>query len=182
MSKKKKIILTTGISFVLIAVSGFVFAISTNACGFASEHKGPGFFSDRFNQGGFHKRGMPPFMQQEIGKFILWRLDQASNELDLTSAQQTEYEQLRSAIQDTMEKGIQTRLQIKEMTHAQMEKEIPDILTVTQTIQTHLNSMGEMFNNNLTLFNTFYASLDAEQQEQITQKIKEKYDNRASCR
>ncbi len=176
MSKKKKIILTIGISFIILAVSGFSFVVSTSACGFAPTHRGPGFFSAGFHKGRFHKRGIPPFIQQEIGKFILWRTDQASKNLNLTSTQQKEYDQLRAALQNALEKGIQTRLQIKELTHSQMEKEIPDILAITQTIQTNLNSVAEMFDNNLTLFNSFYASLDADQKKQIIRKIKEKHD------
>ena len=55
-NESQKAILIVSISFMAIVVSGFVFVMITGACGFS-----PAQGHD------FHKRGMPRFMQKEIG-------------------------------------------------------------------------------------------------------------------
>ncbi len=167
MSEKKKIIVSATILIAILTVSGFAFVMSGDACSF-----GPGFRGH-----GFHHRGMPPFMHKEIGSFVLWRMDKAADKLELNKSQQQHYSALKTSLTKTLKKGLQARLQMKENTHRELEKPNPDLRVLTETVQDQIGSMAGMMDKNLSLFNTFYASLNESQQQVITQKIKDKFKN-----
>lgn len=167
MTKKKKVSLIVSISFLAIVVSGFGFVMITGACGFDPVH------GHRF-----HKRGMPPFMHEEIGSFILWRMDKGIKTLDLSDTQQGLYEGFRFRLQETMEKGLETRLDFKKQALLEFEKESPDLSVIAVTVQSHVEMMSSSFSENLTLFTDFYNSLDKDQQRIITQRIKERIEDR----
>ncbi|MCK5695138.1 MAG: hypothetical protein KAH62_00765 [Desulfobacula sp.] len=167
MTKKKKVILIVSSSLLVMVASGFGFVMITGACGFNSAHGQE-----------FHKRGVPTFMQKEIGSFILWRMDKGIGILDLSDTQQKLYDGFRSRLQETMEKGMETRLEFKKQALLEFEKVSPDLSVMAVAIQSHVEKMSSSLSQNLTLFIDFYTSLDSNQQSMITQKIKERIEDR----
>ncbi|MCD4722215.1 MAG: hypothetical protein K8S13_20500 [Desulfobacula sp.] len=166
MTKKKKVTLIVSITILAMVISGFGFVMITGACGFNSAH------GHRF-----HKRGMPSFIQKEIGSFILWRMDKGIETLDLSDTQQELYDGFRTRVQETMEKGLETRMEFKKQALLEFEKETPDLSVMAVKIQSHVEMMSSSLSENLTLFTNFYNSLDSDQQRMITQKIKEKIED-----
>ncbi len=171
MNRKKIIVITTTILIILTALAGFGFVVSAGAHSFFPAHRSHGF----------HRGGMPPFLQRELGQFLVWRMDSAAEELELNSRQQTLYDQLKDHLTQTLEKGIAAKLQLKSSALREMEKELPDISVISSDIQAHFNSMAAMMDKNLALFNLFYASLDADQKKRINQAFKERFENRFNC-
>lgn len=164
MTAKKKTIIIISISVFALGLVGGFFAISSVACSFS-----PGSGSKSFRH-----RQMPPFVREEIGSFILWRLDKGAKGLDLKDDQQQAYEQLRASLEESLQAGMQKRGELKQLAHDQLENDAFDVTVLTQSIMTHTDNLSAMVNNNLTLFNVFYATLDPDQQEMINAKIKEK--------
>ncbi len=176
MTKMKKTIVIVSISLLVMIVSGFGFAMITGACGPGSDP------TMGFNR--FHKRGMPPFMHKEIGSFMLWRMDKEIKTLDLSETQQKQYNNLRSKLEATMDNGLKTRIEFKQQTMAEFNKENPDLAVISGKLQTDIALMSDSLSENLVLFTSFYNSLDDKQKGIITEKIKERIEshkNSYSC-
>ncbi|MBU1342708.1 MAG: hypothetical protein KKE44_07150 [Proteobacteria bacterium] len=163
MTKKKKVMLIVGVLLLVIVTSGFGFVMITGACGV-----------DPVQGHRFSKRGLPPFMHKEIANFILWRMDQGLEPLNLSEVQQKRYEDFRSQLQKTMEMGMQTRQEFKKQTLLELEKQNPDLSTMAVNVQSHLANVSALLSENLTLFTHFYNALDSDQKTKITMKIKER--------
>jgi|APSaa5957512622_1039677.scaffolds.fasta_scaffold02198_9 hypothetical protein len=78
---------------------------------------------DLFQGSSFHKRGMPPFMQKEIGNFILWRMDNGFETLEMSDAQQDQYDKFCSRLEKSIETGVETRMGFKKQAMLEFEKE-----------------------------------------------------------
>jgi hypothetical protein len=173
MTKRKKIIVIVSISFFVLVASGFSLVMITGACG-----PGSGFGQR------FHKRGIPPFMQKEIGSFILWRMDKGIKTLDLSKIQQKQYNNFRSRLEETMGNGLKTKIEFKKQALLEFDKEAPDLAVITGKIQADIEFMADSLSKNLALFTDFYNSLNDEQKGTITKNIKERieyYKSANSC-
>ncbi|MCP3874527.1 MAG: hypothetical protein GY699_15400 [Desulfobacteraceae bacterium] len=167
MTKKKKVISIVSISLLVMVIFGFGFVLVSGAFGF-----GP----DRGHR--FSKRDMPLFMQKEISEFVLWRMDKGADTLDLSETQEKLYNGLRSGLQRTLEKGIQTKHEFKKQAHLEFDKETPDLSVIAVNILSTVDVMSSALSENLVFFSNFYNSLDDDQKREITDKIKEKIESR----
>ncbi len=158
MTRKKKIIIITSVLITIASIFSFVIVA--------------GAFGPRHS---FHKRGMPHFMKKEISEFVLWKLDKNSKELNLTNAQQKKYNDFRAALEQTINTGMDTKLEFKKQTMTELNKETPDLSSLSTGLQSHIEQMLSQLSENLKQFNTFYNSLNADQKKQITDHIKEKH-------
>ncbi len=163
MTKKKKVISIVSISLLVFVLTGFGFVLVSGAFGFGS---------DRGHR--FHKRGMPMFVQKEISEFVLWKMDKGVEALDLSETQQTLYDDLRTGLQRTMEKGIQTKQAFKEQAHLEFEKETPDLSVIAVNMLSTIDVMSNSISENLIFFSNFYNALDEDQKSKITDRIKER--------
>ncbi len=167
MTKKRKTITIVSVGLILIMASGFGFVMATGAHDFGPE-KG-------FSR--FHKRGMPIFMQREISSFIIWRMDKGFGDLSLSEVQQKLYEQFRNQLEKTMETGIESKVEFKKQALDEFEKEMPDLSIMAAKIQSEADFINEQLSKNLTLFSSFYDSLDNSQKKEIIGHIKERMAN-----
>jgi hypothetical protein len=169
MTKNKKIVSILSISLLVIVISGFGFVLVSGACGI-DLFQGSSFHK----RAGFHKRGMPPFMQKEIGNFILWRMDKGFETLDMSDAQKDQYNRFRSRLEKTIETGVETRMGFKKQAMLEFEKENPDLSLMALEIKSHVETASSELSEILSLFADFYNSLDSDQKRKITETIKEK--------
>ncbi len=158
MTGKKKIIISTSLFITIASILGFVMI----AGAFGPDHS-------------FHRRGMPHFIKKDISEFVFWKLDKNVKELNLNSAQQKHYNTFREALEQTINTCLDTKLEFKQQAMAEFNKETPDLSSITTGLQSHIKQMSSGFAENLTQFNTFYNSLNANQKKQITDHIKEKH-------
>ncbi len=166
MTKTEKIVSILSISLIVILISGFGFVMVSGACGF-----------DLFQKSSFHRRTMPPFMQKEVGNFILWRMDKEFETLEMSEAQQNLYDKFHSRLQETIELGVKTRMEFKKQALLEFTKENPDLSVMAIEIKSHVEMMSSALSKNLSLFSDFYNSLDSDQKSKITEKIKEKMED-----
>ncbi|MCD4741979.1 MAG: Spy/CpxP family protein refolding chaperone [Desulfobacteraceae bacterium] len=167
MTKKKKTLVIVSISLLVIVASGFSFVMITGAYGLGPMHGPMGYHR-------FHKRGMPPFMQREIGSFMLWRLDKGAKALDLSEAQQQQYNTFRFQLEETMNTGLKTKMEFKTQIMAEFDKENPNLTIITEKAQANIELMSDSVSENLALFTNFYNSLNNKQKQTITDKIKDR--------
>lgn len=160
MTKKKKIIISASVLITMVSIFCFV------------------MIAGAFGPKGFHKRGMPHFMKKEISEFVLWKLDKTAKDLNLDKTQQKNYNTFREGLEQTINTGLETKLDFKKQAWAEFDKDTPDLSSITTNLQSHIEQMSSKFSESLTLFNTFYNSLDASKKKQITDLIKEKHQAR----
>ncbi|MCP4021542.1 MAG: hypothetical protein GY729_06855 [Desulfobacteraceae bacterium] len=168
MTKNKKYFAISLAAFLIIAISGGFFVVITGA-NMPGNNQYP-----FFGHGCFAKKRMPHFMQREIGEFVLWRMDKKITKLGLNENQKAHYDQFRSKLHQTMEQGINTRLAVKSKFRLELESTEPDLEKMVSEIQKNLGIISNNIQDNLTLFNMFYNSLDDEQKKMITDVLKEK--------
>ena len=173
MTKTEKVVSILSVSLLVIVISGFGFVMVSGACGVdlfqeSSFHK----------RSGFHKRGMPPFIQKEIGNFILWRMDKGFETLEMSEAQQDQYDTFRSRLEKTIEMGVETRMEFKKQALLEFKKQNPDLSVMALEIKSHVETMSRVLSENLSLFADFYNTLDSDQKNKISETIKEKMEER----
>jgi hypothetical protein len=173
MTKTEKIVSILSISLLVIVISGFGFVMVSGACG-VDLFQGSSFHK----RSGFHKRGMPPFLQKEIGNFILWRMDKGFETLEMSDAQQDQYDRFRSRLEKTIETGVETKMEFKKQALMEFEKETPDLSVMALEIKSHVDTMSSELSKNLSAFADFYNTLDSDQKNKITETIKEKMEER----
>ena len=156
MSTKKKIITTSVI--VVISILGAVMIAGAF---------GPG----RSFRGG----GMPPFMQQEIAEYVLWKMDKTAGELGLNSAQKEKYDTFRNSLEQTLDTCLNTRIAFKQQVMTEFDKESPDLSLITTGLKTNIEQISPRVAETLSQFNTLYDSLNTDQKKQITDHIKERH-------
>ncbi|OGR23041.1 MAG: hypothetical protein A2277_13615 [Desulfobacterales bacterium RIFOXYA12_FULL_46_15] len=162
MTKKKKAVWIAVILVLAMTVTGFGFAINSGAaCGFGS-----------FHRYGFSRRGMPPFMHEEIKNFIAWRMDNGAKGLGLSDTQKEQYDLFHIQFLETMEKALAARTEFKKKVMSTFENENPDLSVMATEAKTHVKALSDAIMENLTRFTGFYNSLDAAQRKIITDKIK----------
>lgn len=164
MTGKKKIIIGTTLIVTFVSILGFTMIAGAF---------GP--------DASFRGRCMPRFMQKDIGEFILWKMDKTASELNLDNAQMGKYDILRTAIEETLSTCLDTRLEFRQAAMAELEKEAPDLSSITTSLKTHIEDMSPRFSGILARFNAFYSSLNADQKKQITDRIKERHQARKNA-
>ncbi len=163
MTKKKKAVWVAVILVVVLTITGFGLAVNTGACGFGS-----------FQRHGFHKRGLPPFMHDEMKSFVMWRMDKEAKGLGLSGAQQEKYEIFRTEFLETMEKAIETRTEFHKKAFSALESENPDLSAMAMEAKKQVESISGSISENLARFSEFFNSLDPGQRKSLTDKIKER--------
>ena len=163
MTKKKKAVWVAGILVVVMTLTGFGFAVNSGACGF-----GP------FHRHGFYKRGLTPFMQDEIKSFITWRMDKEAKDLGLSGGQQQQYEIFRTQFLETMEKAFETRMEFHTKAVLALENENPDLSVMAIEAKKRVETISGSISGDLTRFADFFNSLDPVQRKTITDKIKQR--------
>lgn len=172
MTRKKKTIIAISVSFVLM--------ITTVGIGFTFVAGSHGFRS--MGHGGFH-RGMPSSIKKEVAEFILWRLEKEADALNLSQTQKEAFDEFRNTLEQTVQTGMDTRMELRAQTLSEFEKETPELSDVINDIQVHVSRMSDMVEENLELFNIFYNTLDDDQQKRITDGIKDKIEaHKPYCR
>ena len=160
MTRRKKMVWTgIGGAVVLVVALGFFMNVSAF---------GPGPFH------GCRSHGMPGFAKEEMGEFMIWRLDRVAGKLDLTTKQQQKYEEFKAQLQMTMEEGMAVRMTMRQKVQAALEQADPDLSIVLADAKDHFDRMSAQVSKDLELLEQFYASLDPEQKSQIADRIKEK--------
>ena len=126
-------------------------------------------FFPRGPQGSFHPG---PGFRREMGEFMLYRLDEKVNQLDLTVDQKSKYDEFHGAIKTELSQAEENHDAMREALRKEMAKEIPDVSAITEKIKSTMQGGFASAQKDLDLFSTFYQSLNDNQKKQLVSEIK----------
>jgi len=134
---------------------------------------GPGTWWGR--GGGFPGSFRPGFGgRRNIQDFVLFRMDEMANNLNLTAAQRGKYDELRAGVKARLSEAADNRLALRKTLRAEMAKEPPDVEALVEKIKANIRETSAARQRNLDLFTAFYASLDNNQKKQLLREIRER--------
>jgi hypothetical protein len=164
MKTRNKVFIGSGIFLFMTLIVGYGLVVG-------SPWGDPGgTFTSRFPGRGFHSASH----QKDMAEFILWRMDKLARKLNLTKAQKTKYEELKSNVSSRMSTGFEERRQLRARFLEEMNKDNPDVQGLVESAKTRINDFSGFLSNNLDLLADFYNSLDGDQKRLINTEIREK--------
>ena len=95
----------------------------------------------------------------------------------LSEAQQKKYNTFRAKLEKTMNDGIKAKMEFKQQTMLEFDKENPDLSSVSTKMQANIELMSASLSENLALFTDFYNALNEKQKGIINKKIKERIES-----
>ena len=156
MKTKKKYFIIIGILLFAILLTGFGFVAAWGPCGGCGR--------------GFH----PGFHGKDFSEFILWRLDNRVEELDLLETQKEKYEEIKGKIETQLNEGKADRKRLMKEFQTEMNKENPDVKVLAESIKKRIKRISGFLEGNLDLFVEFYENLDEQQKDKTIDTIREK--------
>jgi hypothetical protein len=114
------------------------------------------------------------FCDGEFSEHILSRMDSRVEKLELSDGQQQQYEEIRLKIKANLDKGKEERRQFFSDLQNEINKENPDINTLTALVKTKFRDGPIHLTDNLDLFVEFYNILDEEQKGILIKRLRKK--------
>jgi len=165
MKTRNKVLIGWGITFLVLIIGGYGLVSAFGPCG---------GFAPRFQAQGFHSRAF----QQDMGEFILWKLDKKAKEMNLTGPQKIKYEALRENLESHFTKFQGERQKMKDQFRKELAKDNPDIKMLAESAKSKINDISGFMNKNLDLFLDLYGSLDDRQKAMVGDEIKKRMGDR----
>ena len=156
MKREKRFAIIGGAAFVIMILAGLGIAG-------ASFHHCRGFHGD-----------MPDFM--------LKRLDSKMAELNLTPAQQAEYDRLRAQLKANLLAMKEGRKELRETVRGELAKESPDVAALTAAMKKKIDALSGTLQNDLDLLASFYSTLDENQKHKVLAGISKRMAAMDGCR
>ena len=167
MKIRKRFAAIGGTIVVIMVFAGL--GIAEGGCG---RHFGP-------NGCGFHRwRGF----DGDMPGFVLKRLDGKIEELNLTPAQKTKYDELRAELKEHVLAAKEDRKKFRETVRAELAKESPDVAALNAMMKKKIEGVSGSLQNDLDLFASFYSTLDKGQKQKLLAGIRERMAAMDACR
>jgi hypothetical protein len=165
MKIRKRFMVIGGITL-LVGLVGFgVFAArgpgGWSGCGPSFGPCGRGFHHGSWTRG-------------DMAEFVLWRLDNKIEDLNLTPLQKTKYGELRNSIKKHLSAARKERESLRKAFHGEMAKETPDVAGMTMTMKKKIQDVSGIMQSDLDLVAAFYGSLDNAQKQKVVSGIRDK--------
>jgi Spy/CpxP family protein refolding chaperone len=129
--------------------------------------------------GGFHRcHGFGG----DMSGFVLKRLDGKIEELNLTPAQKTKYDELRARLKANLSAATEDREKFRETVRNELAKESPDVAALNAMMKKKIEGVSGALQNDLDLLASFYSTLDKGQKQQVTAGIRERMAAMGACR
>jgi Spy/CpxP family protein refolding chaperone len=126
----------------------------------------------RFCERGFHKR----FSHKNFSEHILKRFDSRIQKLGLSDAQQEKYKKIREKVKANLESGRTEREKLFSELRTEINRENPDIDTVTGILKRGLRDLPGFMEQNLDYGVELYEILNPEQKAKVLEHMREKMD------
>ncbi len=128
--------------------------------------------------GGFHRCGG---FGGDLPGFVLKRLDRKIEELNMTPAQKTKYDELRAQLKEQLLAAKEDRKKFREVARNELAKESPDITALNAMMKKKIEGVSGTLQNDLDLFASFYSSLDKDQKQKVVTWIRKRMAARDAC-
>jgi Spy/CpxP family protein refolding chaperone len=169
MKQKKRAVVVSGVLGLIMM--GAVALFAGNLAGCRYDGFGGSGFHPPFGLRGFH----PGFMDAGLPEFAAQRLDDHVEDLDLSEAQQQQYQVIREAFKQLVAQNVEQRkeffIQLKEAIQAPN----PDAVLIGTLVKAHALHIPEAIESHVDLFLSFYAILDAEQKALVIEQAQNRF-------
>ena len=122
----------------------------------------------------FAAYGPSKFFHGDFSKHVLKKMDSRVAKLDLSETQTKKYDKIREEIAASLAKGKEERKKFFTRLQSEINKENPDMKTLTGIVKHQLKNMPGFMSDNLDHFAEFYNILDEEQKTQAIKGIRKK--------
>ncbi len=156
MGKRKEYFIVGTIVLLIVLFTGFGLVAARGPCG------------------GLHRGVHPGLHDKDVLEFVLWRLDKRVEALNLSEAQRGKYEEMKGKLETRFKELRQERKRFMEELQTAMNKEDPDVKSLSESLKRRIEHVSGFMEGNLDLFVEFYETLDKEQKEKIVATIREK--------
>jgi hypothetical protein len=129
--------------------------------------------------GGFHRfHGI----DGDMPGFLLKRLDGKIEELKLTPAQNTKYDEIRAHLKEQLVAAKEDRKKFREIVRNELAKESPDVAALNAMMKKKIEGLSGALQNDLDLFASFYSALDESQKQKVMAGIRGRMAAKDACR
>ncbi len=104
--------------------------------------------------------------------FILARIDDRVEDLNLNKAQKRQYQELRARFKAQLEQGFAGRRALMSRLQAELNKPTPDMAAAAGLIKQRLNRLPARFGAGIDIWVDFYNILTPEQQQRVLKKMR----------
>ena len=126
-------------------------------------------------RGAFHGRwGAHRFAGKDICEQIMKRFDERVEKLDLSEAQQKNYEEIRSKVETSLQESKEEHRKLSEELRGEINRENPDMNVAASLVKDRLKDMPEHLSEIVDYFMEFYNVLDEDQQAQVLDEMRDK--------
>jgi len=111
---------------------------------------------------------------EEFAKHVMEKVDSQVEALELTSAQQKRYREIRAQVETQLVDIAEGRQAFFHEVKTEMEKDSPDLNVVTDLLKDHSKRFPERMTFFVDRFVDFYGVLDPQQQGKVIARLKTK--------
>ena len=147
----------------LIAGLAFSGAVAFAGMGFTGCHRPPLFCGGEYDSENFPKH-------------VLERIDSEVAELKLTDAQQAQYREIRSRLENELIEAVNQRKAFFKKVKAEMDHETPDLKVLSALLKSRVDNFPVRADMLIDNFMAFYNMLDENQKAVITTQLKKKFE------
>ncbi|HUL21450.1 MAG TPA: hypothetical protein VLZ10_08345 [Thermodesulfobacteriota bacterium] len=156
MERRKKYFVVGSVVVLIVLFTGFGLVAARGPC--RSFHRG------------FH----PGFHHKDLSEFILSRLDEGVEGLNLSEAQKGNYEEMKGKLEARLKEHRDDRKRGMEELQTEMNKQDPDVKALSESVKKRIERFSGFMEENLDLFVQFYDTLDPGQKDRVMAAIREK--------
>ena len=124
----------------------------------------------RFPHRGFHHR----YPRKDLSEHILKRMDKKVKKLDLSEAQQKQYEEVRRNIADDLSEMADNHRDLFRELKREIDREKPDMDAVAALVKERVKRMPGKMEESIDHFMEFYNVLDDNQKAEVIDELRKK--------
>lgn len=131
-----------------------------------------------FSSCGYHRFPHRGFYHKHHGKdfseYVLKRMDKKVKKLELSEAQQKQYEEIRRNIEDDMNEMADNHRDLFRELKRELDREKPDMNAMSALMKERVKRMPSKMEESIDHFMDFYNLLDDNQKAQIIDELRKK--------
>jgi hypothetical protein len=164
--KRRNVIIVGSVAGAVLLAAVLVGSVGARAWGSGRGFHGCGWGHPGFGGG------------KGVAEFVVWRMDKAVKDLNLTPVQKEKYDKLRSGITSHMAEAAKEHWALREEVHGEMAKDVPDIAVVAPKLKKAINDISMDLQGNIDLVTAFYGSLNDTQKKKLVADIHDRMERR----
>jgi hypothetical protein len=169
MEQRRKTLVVSGVLGLIMISAIALFAGNLAGCRY--DGLGDSGFRPRFGPGGFH----PGFMGNGLPEFAAKRLDDHVEDLNLSEAQEQQYQIIRESFKQLVTQHVAQRKEFFIQLSEAIQQPNPDPAFIGTLIKAHAQHIPDAIGSYVDLFLSFYDILDADQKNLVVEHAQKRF-------